>query len=172
MTFDDLAAWTRLIGERQKLSSSVKAQVVKELPVFLRELSSKTAPPRWKLPTGESLSDATRLTAMRCHCLLLARTVFGVNYIKADPEYEALARDVLFGVMRHAFNTSDPKGVFCCPPCTLSLLPLYAASCFKWVDCAELKANVIGALERGESVFRRSYPKAYAEWVLGLSRGR
>jgi hypothetical protein len=79
---------------------------------------------------------------------------------------------VLFWVMRHAFNSEDPKGVFCCPPCTLSLLPLYATSSFRWVDCSELKSNVLDAFERRESVFKRSYPEAYAQWAVGLAQDR
>lgn len=111
------------------------------------------------------------MTALKCHCLLLARSVLGVNYVKANQEYDLLAKDVLFWVMRHAFNTEDPKGVFCCPACTLSLLPLYAASCFRWVNCAELKSNVLGVLGRRDSVFKRSYPRAYAQWAVNLSLG-
>ena len=76
---------------------------------------------------------------------------------------------MLFWVMRRAFNSGDPKGIFCCPPCTLSLLPLYTASCFRWVDCGELASNVLTALKNGTSVFARSYPKAYAQWAVTLS---
>jgi hypothetical protein len=90
--------------------------------------------------------------------------------VKANEQYERLAKDVLFRVMRHAFNSSDPKGVFCCPACTLSLLPLYARSCFRWVDCGELASNVLSALKEGTSVFARAYPNAYAKWAVDLSR--
>jgi hypothetical protein len=103
----------------------------------------------------------------------LARSAFGANYVKADDVYERLAKDVLFWVMRHAFNSDDPKGIFCCPACTLSLLPLYASSCFRWVDCGELASNVLSAFNEGSSVFARTYPKAYAQWAVGLaSRSR
>jgi hypothetical protein len=172
MTFDELADWTKQIGLGQKLSSAARKRIATELPAFIRQLSPSTAPRRWRLPTGESLGDATRMTALKCQCLLLARFAFGSNYAKANLEYERLAKDVLFWVMRHGFNSEDPKGVFCCPPCTLSLLPLYATSSFRWVDCAELKSNVLGALQRGDSVFKRSYPKAYAEWAVELSHRR
>ncbi len=171
MTFDELAEWTRQIGQGKRLSPADRRRVAKELPAFIRQLSPSTAPKRWNLPTGESLGDATRMTALECHCLLLARSVLGVNYVKADTEYELLAKDVLFWVMRHAFNTESPKGIFCCPACTLSLLPLYAASCFRWVNCGELKSNVLESLRRGDSVFKRSYPRAYAQWAVNLSAG-
>jgi hypothetical protein len=71
--------------------------------------------------------------------------------------------------MRHTFNSGDPKGIFCCPAGALSLLPLYARSCFRWVDCDELTSNVLRALKQGTSVFSRAYPKAYAQWVVTVS---
>lgn len=169
MTFDDLGHWTNRLGAGEKLGAAAKRLIEAELPEFIRNLSPASAPPRLRLPTGESLTNATRMTALKCQCVFLARTAFGANFIRANEEYEYLAKDVLFWVMRHAFNSSDPKGIFCCPPCTLSLLPLYAASCFRWVDCDELASNVFRALDEGTSVFARAYPRAYAEWAVSVS---
>lgn len=169
VTFDDLAQWTNQLGTREKLTAAAKRRINAELPEFIRDLNSASAPSRLRLPTGESLSNATRMTALKCQCLFLARSAFGVNYVKADEGYELLAKDVLFWVMRYAFNSGDPKGIFCCPTCTLSLLPLYASSCFRWVDCDELASNVLTALKEGTSVFARTYPRAYAEWAVSLS---
>lgn len=168
MTYDDLAQWTKQIGAGEKLSTAVKQKINAELPAFIQALSPETAPARLRLPTGELLTNATRITALKCQCILLARIAAGANFHKANAEYEALARDLLFYVMRHAFNSKDPKGIFCCPPCTLSLLPLYELSCFRWVDGAELAANVRRSLSQGTSVFARIYPKAYAEWALNF----
>ena len=169
MTFDDLYQWTNQLGAGEKPTAAAKRRIEAELPGFIRDLSPASAPLRLRLPSGECLSNATRMTALKCQCLFLARSVSGANYVKANQEYEKLAKDVLFWVMRHAFNSSDPKGIFCCPPCTLSLLPLYAASCFRWVDCDELASNVLAALDEGTSVFARTYPKAYAKWAVSLS---
>jgi hypothetical protein len=169
MTFDDLGQWTNQLGASEKLTAATKTQIEAELPEFIRDLSPASAPSRLRLPTGEFLSNATRMTALKCQCLFLARSAFGANYAKAHEEYAHLAKDVLFWVMRHAFNSGDPKGIFCCPPCTLSLLPLYAASCFRWVNCDELTSNVLGALKEGRSVFAGAYPKAYAQWAVRLA---
>jgi hypothetical protein len=173
MTFDDLALWTNQLGDSEKLNAAAKQRIEAELPQFIRDLNPASAPPRLRLPTGEFLSNATRMTALKCQCLFLARSAFGPNFFKANEEYEHLAKDMLFWVMRHAFNSGDPKGIFCCPSCTLSLLPLYAASCFRWVDCDELTSNVLTALKERSSIFARTYPKAYAEWAVRLaSRAR
>jgi len=168
MTFEELSEWMIALGGNEKLSSEVRQRISRELPLFIRNIDPKTAPKRVKLPTGESLTDATRMTAIKCHSLLLARKVHGSGFFKVASEYETLAKDLLFWIMRHNFNTGDPKGVFCCPPCTISLLPLYALGCFRWVDCNELKSGVVGAMERRQSVFSGDYPKAYAQWAKGF----
>ncbi len=168
MTFEELSEWTIALGAKEKLSSEVRQRVSCELPSFVRDIDPKTAPKRLKLPTGESLADATRMTAIKCHCLLLARKVHGSGFVKVASEYEALAKDLLFWVMRHNFNTSDPKGVFCCSACTISLLPLYALGCFRWVHCKELTSAVVDAMVRRQSVFSSDYPKAYARWAMAF----
>src|SRR5262249_213890 len=94
--------------------------------------------------------------------------VHGSAFFKVAPEYETLAKDLLFWVMRHNCNTGDPKGLFCCPACTISLLPLYALGCFRWVDCDELKSAVVDAMTCGQYVVGGAYPKAYARWAKGF----
>jgi hypothetical protein len=168
MTFAELGEWTIALSAKERLSPEVRDRVSRELPSFIRDIDPKTAPKRLKLPTGESLADATRMTAIKCHSLLLARKVHGSGFFKVASEYETLAKDLLFWVMRHNFNTGDPKGVFCCPACTISLLPLYALGCFRWVDCNELKSAVVEAMLRRQSVFSGDYPKAYAQWARGF----
>ena len=168
MTYKELGEWTMELGAKGKLPPQVRQRVLRELPTFIRGINSKTAPKRVKWPTSESLGDATRMTAIKCQCLLLARKVSGSGFVKVQPEYEALAKDLLSWVMRHNFNAGDPKGVFCCPACTISLLPLYALGCFRWVDSDQLKSSVVEAMERRQSVFSGDYPKAYAEWAMGF----
>ena len=167
MTFEELREWTIALGAKGKLSPEIRRRVSHELPSFLGGIDSRTAPKRFKLPTGQSLGDATRMTAIKCHCLLLARKVHGAGFVKVHSEYEALAKDLLFWVMRHNFNTGDPKGVFCCPACTISLFPLYALGCFRWV-CNELKSAVVDAMARRQYVFSGDYPEAYAQWANGF----
>jgi len=170
MTFVDLNQWMTQLGNGETLAAQIKQQVAHELPAFIRDLDPSHIPKRIKLPTGESLGDATRMTALKCHCVLLARKVHGTGFAKVASEYEALAKDLLFFVMRHHFNTNDPKGVFCCPACTLSLLPLYALGCFRWVNCDELTEAVLDSMTHRKSVFRRSSPKLYAQWAAGFMK--
>jgi hypothetical protein len=168
MNFAELNDWISKLGAGETPPSPARKRVSRELPAFIHALDPRTAPRRLKLPTGEVLADATRMTALKCHCLLLARKVHGTDYVKADPEYETLAKYLLFWVMRHNFKTGDPKGIFCCPPCTLSLLPLYALGCCRWVDCNELNREILSALAKRRAVFRAAYPKTYARWAVGF----
>jgi hypothetical protein len=118
MTFGDLSDWTIALGAKEKPSYEVRQRVSRELPSFVRAIDPRTAPKRVKLPSGESLTDATRMTAIKCHSLLLARKVHGSGYVKVAADYEALAKDLLFWVMRHNFNTGDPKGARSSTPCS------------------------------------------------------
>src|SRR5262245_40392423 len=168
MTFEELNEWMTKLGAGERLPSVVRQRISSELPPFIRALDARSAPKRLRLPTGESLENASRMTALKCHCLLLARKVHGLDYVKANPEYEALAKDLLFWVMRHNFNTGDPKGIFCCAACSISILPLYALGCFRWVDCKQLKSEVLSAVAARRYVFRSTYPKAYFQWAAAF----
>src|SRR5262249_15006101 len=112
MTLEELNVWITKLGAGERLPSAMKQRITHELASFIQTLDPRSVPKRVRLPTGESLGDATRMTALKCHCLLLARKVHGPNYVRANPAYEALAKDLLFWVMRYNFNTGDPKGIF------------------------------------------------------------
>jgi hypothetical protein len=157
MTFGELGEWTNALGAKEKLSSEVRQRIARELPSFVRDIDPKTAPKRLKLPTGESLGDATRMTAIKCHCLLLARKVHGSGFVKAESEYEVLAKDLLFWVMRHNFNTGDPKGVSL-PACTISLLhftPLGASDGLTATNSSRQSSAMVSSVR-----IQRQYPNA------------
>jgi hypothetical protein len=81
VTFDDLGQWTNQLGAGEKLTAAAKKRSRRRLPEFTRDLNPASAPSRLRLPTGEFLSDATRMTALKCQCLFLAQSVFGANYV-------------------------------------------------------------------------------------------
>ena len=168
MNFTDLNNYMQRIGNGETLSQKDKKLIAAALPAMIEIIRSRKVPARIKLPTGETSGSATRLTALKCHCLLLVRKAFGPNYIKKNKVYEELAKDMMFNVMRHHFIGRGLKGEFCCPPCTLSLLPLYTCNCFKWANCRELRTTVLAAMKSRQSVFRRNYSARYAQWALGI----
>src|SRR5262245_42520502 len=79
MTIEELREWTIALGSKDKLSAEIRQRISRELPSFIRDIDPKTAPKTIKLPTGESLGDATRITAIKCHSLLLARKIHGAG---------------------------------------------------------------------------------------------
>jgi hypothetical protein len=96
VTFDDLGQWTDQLGAGGKLNAAAKRRIEAELPGFIRDLNPASAPSRLRLPTGESLGNASRMTALKSQCLFLARCAFGANYVKTGEEYEHRAKDTLF----------------------------------------------------------------------------
>ena len=165
MKLTDLNEYMISLGEGKKLSALDKKKINNQLPELIDQIRAGDVPAKISLPNGEKLGSATRLTALKCHALLLALKAFGTNYIKADQCYEALAMDVLFYVMRSYFKCGGIKGEFCCPPCTLSLWPLYKTKSFKCVDCKELDRNIEKALDSKKSVFNGGFSEKYAEWA-------
>ena len=168
MKLEDLNQYMQNIAAGKNISAFEKKQITQGLPELIKKINARDVPAKITLPTGEKLGSASRITALRCHCLFLARKAFGANYIKKHEIYEDLAMDILFYVMRDQFNGDGVKGEFCCPPCTLSLLPLYTCKAFKWVDCEELQKNVLKSLKAKKSIFSKKYPESYAQWALEI----
>lgn len=170
MTFEELSGYMKRAGCARIATTAEKAYIAEALPLFIKTIDAKTVPEAFELPTGEKITSGTRMTAVRCHCLLLARLAFGLSFHKASAVYEELSKDILFGVMREHFNKGELKGLFCCATCCLSLLPLYAHDAFRFTDCTVLYDNVIAAYERKALHFRSSYPPRYAEWALAACK--
>ena len=169
MTFDDLGHWTNRLGAGEKLGAAAKRRIEAELPEFIRNLSPASAPTRPRLPTGESLTNATRMTALKCQCVLLARTAFGANFIRANEEYEHLAKDVLFWVMRHAFNSSDPKGFSVARHALFPCFPCMRPPAFAGLIATNWHPMSSEPWTKVHRFFARAYPKAYAEWAVSVS---
>ncbi len=168
MDLAELNAYMIHIGEGKKLSGADKKTIKAELPGLIEKIQVRAVPDKISLPSGDKIGSASRITALKCHAILLARKAFGKNYIKEDPAFESLAQDILFFVMRGHFNGGGVKGEFCCPSCTLSLLPLYETDCFKWVSCGELAENVKKSLKNKRSIFSGKYSEKYMLWASSI----
>ena len=156
------------IGNGKNISKDEKNIISIELPELIEQIINGKVPPTISLPTGEKLKSASRITALKCHCILLARKAFGIRFHKHNSIFEKLAMDLLFYVMRHQFNYNEIKGEFCCPSCTLSLLPLYTTECFRWVNCIELKQNITTSLTNKTSMFCSNFPEEYSRWAIEI----
>ena len=165
---DDLQTYMQKIQDQIHFSMDDKIRIEAFLPDLITQINNRDVPDKIKLPSGEKVKSASRITVLKCQTLCLARRSFGKNYINNHKYYEELAKDLLFFVMRHHVNTKSPIGEFCCPTCTLSLLPLYSSNAFKWVDCLEMKNNVLNSLKKKDSIFEGNFHQDYAKWIIQL----
>ncbi len=156
------------LAEGKRLSADEKRILAADLPVLMLQIQAGDVPAKITTPTGETLRSATRMTAVTSYSLLLARKAFGPSYIRKDPVFEETAKDLLFYIMRDFMNSGRVKGEYCCPTCTLSVLPLYLTKCFKWVVCEDLAQQVMSALEDQRDMFVRPYSRKYADWALSF----
>lgn len=169
MSIDDLYDYMLVIAEGKRFSADDKIRIETFLPHLIENIIKREVPETIRLPSGESIKGASRIVALKCQCICLARRSFGKNYYNNHPIYESLAKDLLFFIMRDYFKKQSVMGEFCCPTCTLSLLPLYTSNAFRWVDCEALKENVIQSLVNKQSIFEGNYHKKYAQWIVKLS---
>src|SRR5262249_8642844 len=75
-----------------------------------------------------------------------AQKVLGKRYEGSD-FYEAVERDLAFGVMRSHFHHGYPKGTHCCQQCTLAVYPVLEAGALRYFECRELAADVRRLIE-------------------------
>ena len=129
-------------------------------------LETGKAPAKFRLVTDELARGATGRTALTAYLLLLARKSFGKEYARKDPRLQRWSQHTAFHIMRSNFVLNQPKGVYCCVTCTLSVLPLYATDAFHWLECDALTENVLSLLEKKQSVFKHKYSQKYADWAL------
>ena len=88
MNIDELNTFMIQIGSGEKLYANDKKMISKELPRLIEKIGNRDVPAKISLPTGEKIGSASRITALRCHSLLLARKAFGKNYRKENIVYE------------------------------------------------------------------------------------
>jgi len=129
-------------------------------------LESSSFPKNFKLASGIIARGATGKTALNAYLLLLARKAYGTDYMKQDTRMHNHAQYLALHIMRANFTHGTPKGIYCCPTCTLSVFPLYCIHAFKWFDCDLLKKNVLEAYENHTSVFSRKFNEGYGDWAM------
>jgi hypothetical protein len=129
-------------------------------------LESGKNPPGFRLATGELAKGATGRTALKSYFLLLGRLTLGRDYARMDRRMGYWNMNLGFYIMRSSFHAGHVKGFYCCPTCTISVLPLYCLRAFDAFDCDELRDNVVRMMENGEGRFQARYSRRYADWAL------
>src|SRR5262245_10644447 len=121
----------------QRLKPDDIALVRDVAPAELKAFPRITIPKSVRHPGGFSVSGAPVGTFLRTALLLAAQKVFGKRY-EGSTFYEAVEKDLAFGIMRSHFHHGYPKGTHCCVQCTLAVYPALEAGAIRYFDCAEL----------------------------------
>jgi hypothetical protein len=165
---DELYQYLHTFSQGCRLSQQDKQHLPGLFEQIYSVLDTRPFPDKVKLATGITAKGATGRIALNAYLLLLARKAYGLEFMKQDKRLEARSQQLAFNIMRSNFTHGDPKGIYCCPTCTLSVFPLYCTHAFPWFDCDLCKHNVLGAYENRTSVFTRTFNQGYADWAMSF----
>ncbi len=123
-------------------------------------------PGRVRHPAGFSISGASVGTFVRSALLISGQKALGRRF-GGDEFYERVERDLAFRIMRSHFHNGHPKGVFCCVPCTLAVLPVLDAGAIRYFDCGELSRSVTRLIRQRGWRFGKPLDAPMVRWSLG-----
>ena len=137
-----------------------------ELPAMLSEYPQLNLPKQTRHPAGFTVTGASVGTFVRCASLIAAQRVLGARY-KGSGFYEAVEKDLAFGIMRSHFHLGYPKGVHCCTSCTLAVYPVLALNAVRYFNGPELAENVRSLIKAGAWRFAKPANANLLAWSFG-----
>lgn len=140
----------------------IKVTVPAELAAFPRI----EWPKRARHPAGFTINGAVVRTFAKCALVLTAHRALGSRYGAKSEFYDRVESDLALRIMRAHFHHGDPKGVFCCPPCTLAVLPVLEARALRWLDGRDLAPSVRGLIESRQWRFATFRNARMLDWAL------
>ncbi|HVY88561.1 MAG TPA: hypothetical protein VG942_06810 [Hyphomonadaceae bacterium] len=166
MDYDRL--WT--VADKARAGKRLKPDeaifIGNRLPIDLADFPDIDLPKSIRHPGGFSVSGAPVGTFLRSALLLAGHKVFGKRYDRS-PFYQAIERDLAFGVMRSNFHNGHPKGAFCCSQCTLAVYPVLDSGGIRYFDCAELADGVRALVEGRKWRFATPPNPKMLAWSMG-----
>ncbi|MGD9739995.1 MAG: hypothetical protein AB7O56_08810 [Bauldia sp.] len=162
--------WTIADGARagHRLSPDDTVFLAEAVPRALSAFPEVDLPPRVRHPAGFALSGAPIGTFLRAGLLLAGRNAFGPRYDGA-PLYQAVEKDLAFGIMRSHFHHGYPKGAHCCLRCSLAVYPVLASGAIRYFDCAPLAAGLRSLIEERKWRFVKPPSEPMLRWSLGAA---
>jgi hypothetical protein len=154
---------------RKPLDRAALDFVVREEAGSLDEILGRKHIARLRHPAGFTISGAVVRTFVSASLVLAGRHALGRDFAKKSAYFEAIARDIAFGVMRSHFVHGDPKGAYCCPQCTLAVYPLYEARALPWLGGPELAEDVRTLVRERGWRFSCAPRPAMEAWSLGAA---
>lgn len=149
----------------RRLSSTDIAFVRHVAPAALDAFPRLTLPKTVRHPGGFSVSGAPVGTFLRSALLLSGQRALGRRFGQSA-FYEAVEKDLAFGIMRSYFHHGYPKGTHCCIQCTLAVYPVLAAGAIRYFDCGPLSRDVRRLITEGKWRFASPANPKMVSWAL------
>ena len=166
MNFDTLWAVADRARGRAPLSRGDVAFIRDVAPRQLDSFPAIKLPARVRHPAGFSMSGASVGTFVRSALLIAGQKALGRRF-GGDEFYERVEKDLAFGIMRSHFHLGYPKGVHCCVPCTLAVVPVLDAGAIRYFDCDELSNAVTRLVQQRQWRFSRPVDPRLVRWAFG-----
>ena len=112
------------------------------------------------------MSGASVGTFVRSALLVAGQKALGRRFGGHD-FYERVEMDLALRIMRSHFHHDDPKGTFCCVPCTLAVIPVLDAGAIRYFECRKLAGEVKRLVRQRGWRFARPTDPLMAQWALG-----
>jgi hypothetical protein len=152
---------------RAKLSAGDRRWVSEDLPRVFAAFPRLEVPNRVRHPAGFSVTGASVRSLVRSALLLAARGALGPHYHRESAFFAQVETDLALRISLSVFRHGDPPGAYCCPTCTLAVLPLFERRAIHWFDCRPLESNVRALIARRGWRFRAKVDPRMIDWALG-----
>jgi hypothetical protein len=166
MDLDTLWAVADRARARPRLVTADVAFVRNVLPEQFAAFPKLKLPASIRHPAGFSISGASVGTFVRSALLLAGQKALGRRFGGAE-FYERVEKDLAFGIMRSHFHLRLAKGVHCCVPCTLAVVPVLEAGAIRYFDCRELSLAVRQVIRQRQWRFAKAADPRIMRWAFG-----
>jgi hypothetical protein len=166
MDFERLWTVTERVQAKQRLSPEDNEFVREVVPRELESFPNLSLPKAIRHPAGFTISGAPVGTFLRSALLLAGQKALGSRF-GGSAFYEAVERDLAFGIMRSHFHHGYPKGTHCCVQCTLAVYPTLEAGAIRYFDCGQLARDVKQLIMEGKWRFVNPPNAKMLRWALG-----
>jgi hypothetical protein len=166
MNFDTLWTAAERARARHRLSSDDIAFAREVVPKEFEAFPKLKMPKAIRHPAGFTITGAPVGTFLRSALLLAGQKALGSRFGGSD-FYEAVEKDLAFGIMRSHFHHGYPKGTHCCVQCTLAVYPTLVAGAIRYFDCGKLAREVRRLIVEGGWRFVKPPNAKMLRWALG-----
>lgn len=163
---DQLYNLLEVAASRHQFSRTEKQTASSLFDEILTMLEIYRNPPGFRLASGELAKGATGRIALNAYFQLLGRLTLGPDYAWQDKRFTLRHLELQCAIMNSHFTHGEEKGFYCCPTCTLSVLPLYGVRAFRSLNCDELEQNVVSAVLERKGRFAANFSQKYAQWAF------